>query len=220
MEECFKCYVSETRALLFDAISLKGIVKICGKCSAKVNIPIINHISPPKIEKQPTMYERLSKISGVNPDKRDSFKIEEKDGLRDLVNANYSFKENLELKENLVHNFHWIIMRARRMKHMTQKQFAQEIHESEMAIKKIEEGFAPEKVDVLKKIERFLGIRIRKHIESEKLSENQENKLEEKKDLDIKNLDDLTISDLYEMKKKKEDEFFKKMADEGKFEEV
>ena len=97
---------------------------------------------------------------------------------------------------------------------MTQKQFAQEIHEPEMAIKKIEEGFAPEKVDVLKKIERFLGIRIRKHIESEKLSENQENKLEEKKDLDIKNLDDLTISDLYEMKKKKEDEFFKKMADE------
>jgi len=66
MEECFKCQVLETKALLFDAILPDGIVKICSKCSSEEDIPIIKDTLFPKIEKQPTMRERLSKISGVN----------------------------------------------------------------------------------------------------------------------------------------------------------
>ena len=42
MEECFKCNTPETKALLFDAVLPEGIVKVCGKCSATENIPIMN----------------------------------------------------------------------------------------------------------------------------------------------------------------------------------
>ena len=203
MEECFKCHVSETKALLFDAILPDGIVKICGKCSAKEDLPIIKDTIFPKIEKQPTMYERLSRISGVNLDKKTSFKLREKTELKNLVNVNYIFKENLKLKEELVHNFHWIVLRGRRMKHLTQEQLAQEIHEPEIVIKKIEKGFAPEKLDIIIKLEKSLEIRIRKSIESENFPEEQKNKF------DIKNFDDLTISDLHEMKKKREEGILK-----------
>lgn len=198
MEECFKCHVPETKALLFDAILPDGIVKICGKCSAKEDIPMIKSTVFPKIEKQLTVYERLSRISGVNIDKKTSFKLKEKNELKNLVNANYIFKENPKLKEELIHNFHWIVLRGRRMKHLTQEQLAQEIHEPEIVIKKIEKGFAPEKLDIIIKLEKSLEIRIRKSIESENFPEERKN------EFDVKNFDDLTIADLHEMKKKKD----------------
>lgn len=209
MEECFKCHVPETKALLFDAILSEGIVKICNKCSAKEDIPIIKEASSPGIEKQQTVRERLSKISGVDIDKKTSFKLKEKNELKELVDKNYNFKENLELKKELIHNFHWIVMRARRMKHLTQEQFAREIHEPEIVIKQIEKGFAPEKVETIRKLEKYLGIRIREHTEHENLQEElkilETNKtILPLKSFDAKNFDDLTISDLYEMKKKKE----------------
>lgn len=199
MEECFKCHVPETKALLFDAILPEGIVKICSKCSPKEDIPIIKDTLFPKIEKQPTMYERLSKISGINLDKKTSFKLKEKSELKNLVNANYIFKENLKLKEDLIHNFHWVVLRGRRMKHLTQEQLAQEIHEPEIVIRKVETGFAPEKVDIIIKLEKYLNLRLRKKIETEDSMEKPETKF------DIKNFENLTIADLYEMGKKRDE---------------
>lgn len=207
MEECFKCQALETKAILFDAISSDGIVKICGKCSAKEDIPIIKDTIFPKIEKQQTVYERLSRISGVNIEKKTSFKLREKNELKNLVDVNYIFKENPELKKELIHNFHWVVLRGRRMKHLTQEQLAQEIHEPEIVIKKIEKGFVPEKFDIIRKLEKSLEIRIRKNIESEDFPEEQKDKF------DIKSFDDLTIADLYEMKKKKETEVLEDKAD-------
>jgi len=200
MEECFKCQTPETKVLLFDAIISKGIVKICGKCSAEEDIPMIRDAIFPKPEKQITMYERLSKISGVNMDKKTSFYLKEKDDLKKVVDSNFIFRENLELKKDLIHNFHWIVMRARRIKHLTQERLAQEINEPEMVIKKIETGFAPEKVDTIRKIEKCLGISIRKNTEAENLLEMPET------EFDVKSFDDLTIADLHDMKKKSEEE--------------
>lgn len=196
MEECFKCHVLETKALLFDAILPEGIVKICSKCSSKEDIPIIKDTLFPKIEKQPTMHERLSKISGVNNVEKTSFKLKEKNELRKLVNANYIFKENLKLKEDLIHNFHWVVLRARRLRHLTQEQLAQEINEPEMVIRKIETGLAPEKIDIIIKLEKYLNIRLTTKPEIQEPPEM-------KKEFDIKNFEDLTIYDLYEMDKKK-----------------
>jgi len=143
MEECFKCRILETKALLFDAILPDGIVKICSKCSSEEDIPIIKDTLFPKIEKQPTMHERLSKISGVNNVEKTSFKLKEKNELRKLVDVNYIFKENLKLKEDLIRIFHWVVLRARRLRHLTKEQLAQEINEPEIVIRKIETGFAP-----------------------------------------------------------------------------
>jgi len=78
MEECFKCHVPETKALLFDAILPDGIVKICSKCSPEEDIPIIKDTLFPKIEKQQTVRERLSKLSGINNVEKASFKLNEK----------------------------------------------------------------------------------------------------------------------------------------------
>ena len=207
MEECFKCHVPETKALLFDAILPDGIVKICSKCSSKEDIPIIKATLFPKVERQPTMRERLSKISGINNVEKTSFKLKEKNELKTLVNENYIFKENLKLKEDLIHNFHWVVLRGRRMKHLTQEQLAQEIHEPEIVIRKIETGFSPEKVDIIIKLEKCLNIRLRKKIETEDSMEKLETKF------DIKDFDSLTIADLYEMKKKKDEGVLKDKID-------
>ena len=201
MEECFKCHVPETKALLFDAILPDGIVKICSKCSPEEDIPIIKDTLFPKIEKQQTVRERLSKLSGINNVEKASFKLNEKNELRKLVNENYIFKENLKLKEDLIRNFHWVVLRARRLKHLTQEQLAQEINEPEIVIRKIETGSAPEKMDIIIKLEKCLNIRLTTKSEVQEPSEIKE-------EFDIKNFEDLTIYDLYEMDKKRDKEVF------------
>ena len=201
MEECFKCHVPETKALLFDAILPDGIVKICSKCSPEEDIPIIKDTLFQKIEKQQTVRERLSKLSGINNVEKASFKLNEKNELRKLVNENYIFKENLKLKEDLIRNFHWVVLRARRLKHLTQEQLAQEINEPEIVIRKIETGSAPEKIDIIIKLEKCLNIRLTTKSEVQESSEIKE-------EFDIKNFEDLTIYDLYEMDKKRDKEVF------------
>ena len=201
MEECFKCHVPETKALLFDAILPDGIVKICSKCSPEEDIPIIKDTLFQKIEKQQTVRERLSKLSGINNVEKASFKLNEKNELRKLVNENYIFKENLKLKEDLIRNFHWVVLRARRLKHLTQEQLAQEINEPEIVIRKIETGSAPEKMDIIIKLEKCLNIRLTTKSEVQEPSEIKE-------EFDIKNFEDLTIYDLYEMDKKRDKEVF------------
>ena len=201
MEECFKCHVPETKALLFDAILPDGIVKICSKCSPEEDIPIIKDTLFQKIEKQQTVRERLSKLSGINNVEKASFKLNEKNELRKLVNENYIFKENLKLKEDLIRNFHWVVLRARRLKHLTQEQLAQEINEPEIVIRKIETGSAPEKIDIIIKLEKCLNIRLTTKSEVQEPSEIKE-------EFDIKNFEDLTIYDLYEMDKKRDKEVF------------
>ncbi len=58
----------------------------------------------------------------------------------------------------MVDNFHWIIMRARRARKLTQKQFAEAIEESEEAIKMAEKG-------VLAKNDLVLVNKIENHLE-------------------------------------------------------
>ena len=203
MEECFKCQIPETKALLFDAVISEGIVKICRKCSFEEDILIIRGTSLSKPEKKITMYERLSRIAGVNMHPEKDPDLEKKNELRKVVESNFVFRENLELKKELIHNFHWIVMRARRMKHLTQEQLAQEINEPEIVIKKIETGFAPERVDTIKKIEKCLEISIMKHSVEEDFLENLTT------EFNIKSFDDLTIDDLHEMRKKREGEILR-----------
>ncbi len=64
-------------------------------------------------------------------------------------------------RPDLVDNFHWVIMRFRRQKKLTQEQFAKEISEPLADIIKAEQGILPEKDYILvRKIENFLGIRL------------------------------------------------------------
>ena len=81
--------------------------------------------------------------------------------LKKIASRNFERNISKERKPrpDLVDNFHWVIMRVRRMRKLTQEQFAREISEPLAAIKLAEEGILPEKDYVLvKKIESFLGI--------------------------------------------------------------
>lgn len=207
MEKCFKCHAPETKAILFDAILPEGVLKICGKCFSKEDIPIITKRFSSEAEKKPSVREILSKLSGVDfPEKRYNGKKKQEEYLKNVVDRNIGkdlgrFRNDLNSKKELVDNFHWIVMRARRIRHLTQGQLAQAIREPEKAVKLIEEGFVPERKEIIDKIENYLKIRIKKGNEK-----SEETEREEITDLDFKNIRDLTVADLQEMKKKKEEE--------------
>ena len=161
MSECFKCGVSEERAILYDAISGKGIVKICRHCSIVENLPIIRKVVEETSEKKSP--ERIPGRSGMrsyvrNPSGDDM-------ALRNLVEKNFkqNMKEDLELKKTLVDNFHWALMRARRAKHLPQEQLARAIKESHIAIQTLEMGVVPERSrEIISKLEIYLFVKLRK----------------------------------------------------------
>lgn len=64
---------------------------------------------------------------------------------------------------DLIDNFHWEIVRGRKIKNMARKQLAQAINESEDTVKMIENGMLPKDNYVLvNKIQSALGINLRK----------------------------------------------------------
>ncbi len=219
MNKCFKCGVSEDRALLFGAVSEKGIVKICRKCSFEENIPIIKYLKE-KPEKRPTVYERLSRLSRVEIKSKKDKSNKQNEELKKIADENFSKNVLDENPFDMVDNFHWIIMRARRARKLTQKQFAKAIEESEEAIKMAEKGVLLKNDFVLvNKIENYLGIRIKNKSAREKSFDEEVNQVkkeflqnveEDKIKFDDATTKTLTIADLQEMKKKRENEIFEK----------
>ena len=211
MEECFKCHAPETKVLLFDVILPRRLAKVCGKCSSSVNFPIIKKVSVPREKpKVSTVREVLLRISGIDPreEKEDIEKIKQEESkLKEVLktNAPKEFSFDLNLGKELIDNFHWIVMRARRMKHITQEQLAKSIQEPYKIIELIEKGEAPLRREIIRKIEIFLGISILKTGESKtsgKIYETEQIELEKEPDLDFKSIDDLTISNLQKMENK------------------
>jgi len=210
MEECFKCGVSSVRARLFDAISDEGIVKICEKCSFEEHMPIIRRPTTFQLkesERKQTVYEKLSRAAGIKtPEATDSSfsKSKEEVTLREIVDRKY--QENLPKESaprpEMINNFHWIIMRARRMKKLTQAQFAKEIEESEAAIKMAEQGILPEDdYRLVNKLENYLGIKIIRPEFVEKIRETEKPK---ELSFDLQTSKELTIADLKEIKEERE----------------
>ncbi len=237
MEECFSCGVSEKKTLLSDAISEKGIVKICRKCSFKEEVLIIKKPSFDfeEPEKRGSVYERVSKIAGIDPEKtkepeKNPELEKQEDSLKKIVEKNFSMSVGGQSSftkkgEGLIDNFHWVIMRGRRAKHLTKKQLAEAIAEPELAVNLAEKGILPENSSkIIAKLENYLGIRIRKKgingnqgmFDASKAGDD----LLQKKEITEIDFDplisrNLTIADLREMKKKKEEEMLGK--DNGNF---
>lgn len=178
MAECIKCEISDEKAILYDAISKEGIVKICRRCNLEENLPLVHQIKKEGgIERERNVYERLSRYAGINPEEhRKKFKegreikedLTEKQNktLKEIVNENYKKKIPKEKpkRDDLIYNFHWVIMRERRKRKLTQSQLAHEIQESEQAVKMIEQGYLPEEGanKLILKLEGFLKINISK----------------------------------------------------------
>jgi len=205
--ECSKCGALNVR--LFDVITGEGIIKLCQYCLSEEDAPVIKKPTVSQfqsVNKNLSVYDRLSKSVGLNASehKKNIFgsqqqeQLKQQEGtLRDLVDQRFDrVKEKPKKREDLIDNFHWVIMRARRSKKMTLTQFAMEIGESEKVVKMAEQGILPEGDNsIVKKIETILAIRIFKPEFAQKA--------EHKKQLgfDEFTAKTLTISDLQEMKK-------------------
>ena len=169
MPSCFKCGVDESRAILFDAISPKGIVKICRKCSIVEGLPIIRKNTEEDEEKK-KVAENFARNQTMDS-RRYGRPLPRSDdlALRNLVDSNFkkNLKEDLELKKTMVDNFHWALLRARRGKKMTQEQLAVALREPLIALQTLERGIVPEKSrELIIKLENYLFIRLRKPLES------------------------------------------------------
>ncbi len=137
------------------------------KCSREEHIPIIRKPTTFQLkeaERKQTVYEKLSRAAGIQHAEEKSSDTEKQDTtLREIVDRNYEkrISKDAVSRPEMINNFHWIIMRARRMKKLTQEQLAKEISESEAAIKMAEKGILPEDdYRLVNKLESYLGIKI------------------------------------------------------------
>lgn len=212
MENCFRCGVSEENKPLFNAISGKGIVKICSNCSAMEGFPIIKKPveKVEETEKQKSVRERLI---GMNK----KFSSGKEPTLRDLIDEKYKAK-NPQVHPDLTENFHWKIQQIRRNRKITREQFAAGIGESDATIRMIEGGILPEdNYKIISKIEKYLGISLRKNEQDSQSIEAKkfvlDNSLIQTSDLedepkqlgfDYNSVKKLKIGDLQKMNENKE----------------
>lgn len=168
MEECYKCHTPAIHTVLFDVVLPTKIEKVCIDCAPYESYPIFKDAAfSEKKEKYPSVRERLMKMSGLAEEKKQGgFDIpqEQPSNLKEIIKAAASkpINENAELKKDLVDHFDWVVMRARRNKHLTKDQLAEEINEPFDVIESIEAGNAPSKREVIHKLENRLGVKLRK----------------------------------------------------------
>lgn len=175
MTICSNCGVSEEEIKLFDVIAPAGIVKLCSGCLSEDAValkkPTESQIK--SINKSESLYQRLSREAGLDPEEhKKSFfgseqhkKMEKQEvNLRKLIDRNNE-EDGPQIvpqkRDDLVENFHWVIMRSRRSKKFTIAHLAKEIGETEKAIKLAERGVLPEAdYRIVTKLETILGINL------------------------------------------------------------
>jgi ribosome-binding protein aMBF1 (putative translation factor) len=220
MDICFRCGISGEKSLLYDAITSEGVQKICRKCSHKESVPLASNkdaLELKEFERKQDIYERISRVSGIANNKKlnyDSFVLESQDsGLKDLVEKNVCKGLNKEAKPraDLIRNFHWLIKRYRRLKHLTTKQFAEALGEPEKVIILAEQGVVSEGYDLIRKMERCLGISLIKEELQEKVKEKE---AKDELKFDNFNSQNLTIADLRRLREEKKSSFISNSLEE------
>ncbi|MEM4326065.1 MAG: hypothetical protein QXU40_02075 [Candidatus Pacearchaeota archaeon] len=199
--KCKICGASDEIIDLFEAISIrdKGLIKICELCSKREGLPIIKKPTEAQLKKAE---ERPRYFGGYKPQDSTSLKTEKEFTLRKGVEKGqnqYSYPMKKGLGSELIDNFGWVIMVARRKKKLTQEDLAREIGEPIENIKKIEEGILIENYkDLINKLEKTLGIQIKKWSKDENITEPANLKF------DLVTTQKITIGDLKRMKEELE----------------
>jgi len=215
MVGCIKC--GSEGVPFLDVISKEGIVKICESCQKEDDLPLFRKPTSHqlKVSEETTskgMYERLSHMAGVNPKShREKFglgasqkkeAVAQKDtSLRDLVDKTYKkdFKPSASMSVDFIPHFHWIIMRARRKKKLTQSDLAKEVGESKAAIEMAEKGQMPQDAQrFAKKLEVFLNVRLLNDAARREFHATPEDL-----GFDLHTAKNITVSDLQEMNRDK-----------------
>lgn len=173
--KCERCSVSEIRVKLYDAIYDGRLCSLCERCSIIENIPIIKKPDANQLKESERggLLSVLKRLTKAGKHKDTYFKEDE---LKEL-DSHPEFEKPETDKLNLIDNFHWFVMKERRRRGMSQKQFSQAIGESEIAIQMIEKGKTPENAErIMRKIEQFLMINLRKMSDAERLFKQREDK--------------------------------------------
>lgn len=224
MTECVRCGSSEGKTILFEAISKDGVVLICEKCSIQEGIPVIKRPTNFQLTTSVTpytVYERLSRMAGLNPNQhKQKVSMEnlergrndkgQEASLRQIVDKGYQKKaeEGRPVRDDLVPNFHWVVLMARRLRKLTQEQVAKEIEEPVAALISMERGVAPsDRPAIISKLENFFRIRLYKTTQLLSQEEPKSHVPERPKirredvKFDRDTSGKLTIADLRELKK-------------------
>lgn len=210
MRICSRCGAEKLR--LFDVVEGEGIIEVCSDCLDE-NIPVIKKPSKNVFDEsnsQRSVYERLRDVAGIKSEKvniKTDELIQQEEKLKELIKETLGGRacENLNPEVDLVRNFHWVIMRARRLKKLTLAELAKKLYESEESLSLLERGDASKTgCNLIKKIELFFGIIL--------LTNEARKKFEVKFDADV-SFDkiisqSLTIDDLREIKKEEEARVF------------
>ena len=213
--ECSVCGKSGEKARLLDAISSKGIIKICEACFKEEDMPILRRPTTFQLKESEKEQKIHDVLLSARKQKKESFEELEKKHeetkiettLKDVIDKNYEITVSKEKKPrpDLVDNFHWLIMRTRRLKKLTQEQLAKEISESTVAIKMVEKGILPEDdYRLVNKIGSFLGINLVKGASKTTLLSPEKLPARIIK-FDKETMQDLTIADLKGMKEQAEE---------------
>lgn len=219
--ECFKCGTSGEKVRLFDAISDEGIIKICEYCANEEDLPVIKRPTTEQLktaESNTSVRKMLTRMSSGRAAldeeyQKDKKRLEKQEiSLRDLVDRNYKDTPKKSIpRPDLVDNFHWVIMRARRSRKVSYKQLAEAISESEAAVQMAEKGILPEDDNkLINKLETYFGVRLVKDPFRNRVPPRESFRSEIKRTpparlrFDPYTTKTLTISDLQEMKRKRE----------------
>ena len=205
--------------MLLDVISSKEIIKVCESCSWKENLPILRRPSTSQLKEAEKIIPYYKRVGDVRERKMVPDKTETT--LKQIVDRNYEKTVQAEKKPrpDLVDNFHWVIMRERRARKITQEQLAKEISESEAAIKMAEQGILPDDgYKLVKKLESFLGINLIKSEVRNTIPETPEKQPARILKFDSATVQNLTISDLKRIKEAREEAVAKEIGKEAEIE--
>ena len=217
-EKCFRCERSGEEAKLLDAVYENEMVKICEECSLIEDIPIIRKPSSFQLEESEKSYsvrERLNRIAGIKEEKPAEInldKLRKPKDYKEILDEKFKLAKRRNVPVNLIDNYNWSIMMARKERKMTRKQLSEAICEPEEAIKKIEnKELLDDALRIIAKIEQYFGIRLRK--DGGKINEfssliRKQEKAEEKPAMVLKfdpeTAKNITLADLKKMKEEKE----------------
>ena len=170
MKTCYRCNVSEGESLLYEGIGMEGVIFICNKCYRKNNIPLIEkkNIDMKEVEKRESVRERLARMAGIKVEKEFMPKRTlsgEDVSLKKIIEDNFQREAIREPSkvEGIANNFHWIIMRKRRIKKWSLQEFADLMFEPLAIVEALEKGVLPrDYIPVIKKVEGLLNIRLLK----------------------------------------------------------
>lgn len=175
MVYCSICEREFSEEHMRKVIFKEGIVNVCDNCYRE-DMPLFEKPDMEKLRgiyNRRSVYSRLSQSAGVKDVEEHKRRISEfgkesnlskDESLRRIVNRNYAGGSvKVQKNEDLIDNFHWVIMRARRSKKISQKQLSEEIQEPESLIAMAERGvISSGNTTLVRKLEEFLRIKISK----------------------------------------------------------